>query len=54
MISDLLLRDVVEDDLSIFFEQQLDPEANSMAAFTAKDPTNRGAFTEHWCRILAG
>jgi len=53
MTSDLLLRDVVEDDLPIFFEQQLNPEANTMAAFTAKDPTNREAFTAHWNRILA-
>jgi RimJ/RimL family protein N-acetyltransferase len=53
MTSDLLLRDVVEDDLPIFFEQQLDPDANYMAAFTAKDPTNREAFAAHWNRILA-
>lgn len=53
MSNDLLLRDVVEDDLPMFFEQQLDPEANSMAAFTAKDPTNREAFTAHWNKILA-
>jgi RimJ/RimL family protein N-acetyltransferase len=53
MTSDLFLRDVVEDDLPIFFEQQLEPEANYMAAFTAKDPTNRDAFTAHWNRILA-
>jgi RimJ/RimL family protein N-acetyltransferase len=53
MTSDLLLRDVVEEDLPIFFEQQSDPEANYMAAFTAKDPTNREAFTTHWNRIMA-
>ena len=53
MTSDLLLRDVVEDDLPIFFEQQLDPEANYMAAFTAKDSSNREAFTAHWNRIRA-
>ncbi len=53
MTSGLSLRDVVEDDVPIFFEQQLDPEANYMAAFTAKDPTNREAFTAHWNRILA-
>jgi RimJ/RimL family protein N-acetyltransferase len=39
--SDVLLRDVTEEGLAIFFEQQLDPEANHMAA-----------FTEHWTRIL--
>jgi len=53
MTSDFLLRDVVEDDLPIFFENQLDPDANHMAAFTAKDPTDREAFTVHWKKILA-
>ena len=48
----ILLRDVVADDLPIFYEQQLDPEANSMAAFTAKDPTDREAFLHHWQKIL--
>jgi RimJ/RimL family protein N-acetyltransferase len=53
MTGDLFLRDVVEDDLPIFFRQQLDPEANYMAAFTAKDPGNREAFAAHWNRISA-
>jgi RimJ/RimL family protein N-acetyltransferase len=53
MTCDLLLRDVTEKDLPIFFEQQSDPEANHMAAFTAKDPTNRESFTAHWNKILA-
>ena len=52
MTNELLLRDVVNDDLTIFFEQQLNKEANTMAAFTAKDPTNQEAFTAHWHRIL--
>jgi len=50
---DLLLRDVVEDDLPLFFDFQLDPDANHMAAFTARDPTDRKAFIAHWNRILA-
>jgi RimJ/RimL family protein N-acetyltransferase len=49
---DVRLRDVVSDDLSIFFAQQLDPTANHMAAFTAKDPTDREAFMAHWAKIL--
>jgi len=53
MSNELLLRNVINDDLSIFFENQLDQEANYMAAFTAKDPTNREAFTAHWHKILA-
>jgi RimJ/RimL family protein N-acetyltransferase len=48
----LLLRDVTDEDLPIFFEQQLDTEANYMAAFTTKDPADRNAFMAHWSRIL--
>ena len=47
------LRDVDEGDLPIFYEQQLDPEANYMAAFTRKDPADRAAFDAHWKRVLA-
>jgi RimJ/RimL family protein N-acetyltransferase len=49
---DLRLRDVEVDDLPIFFEHQRDPDANHMAAFTSKDPTNRDAFLAHWARII--
>jgi RimJ/RimL family protein N-acetyltransferase len=52
MTSDLFLRDVVQDDILIFYEHQLDLEANHMAAFTAKDPTNWHTFAAHWNRIL--
>jgi RimJ/RimL family protein N-acetyltransferase len=37
----ILLRDVIADDLPIFYEQQRDPEANAMAA-----------FMHHWQKIL--
>ncbi len=47
------LREVTEADLPIFFEYQLDPEANHMAAFTARDPSDREAFMAHWTKILA-
>jgi RimJ/RimL family protein N-acetyltransferase len=53
MTHKILLRDVIDEDLSHFFDQQLDAEANWMAAFTAKDPTDRAAFTAHWCKIRA-
>lgn len=51
-VIDLRLRDVTEDDLPIFYAQQLDPEANHMAAFTSKNPADRQAFAAHWARIL--
>jgi RimJ/RimL family protein N-acetyltransferase len=50
--SDILLREVTEADLVIFFEQQKDPAANWMAAFTAKDPTDWAAFAAKWAKIL--
>lgn len=53
MEDQLLLREVVPDDLPIFFEHQLDPEANTMAAFTSKDPSDRDAFMAHWHKILS-
>jgi RimJ/RimL family protein N-acetyltransferase len=50
MTSDVLLRDVKEDDLPIFFKQQLDPDATEMAAFPSRD---RDAFMAHWAKIMA-
>jgi RimJ/RimL family protein N-acetyltransferase len=52
MTRDVLLRDVSEDDLPILFDQQRDPIANQMAAFTAKDPEDRAAFMAKWAKIL--
>jgi RimJ/RimL family protein N-acetyltransferase len=46
------LRDVLETDLDIFFEQQQDPQANYMAAFTAENPADKNAFTIKWAKIL--
>jgi RimJ/RimL family protein N-acetyltransferase len=51
MTNEIVLRDVTDDDLPLFFEQQLDPQANYMAAFTHKDPADRAAFMAHWARI---
>ena len=48
--SAIRLRDVAENDLPIFFEQQLDPVAAQMAAFPSRD---RPAFMTHWAKILA-
>lgn len=50
--AEVSLRPIEQADLDAFFEQQLDPEANAMAAFTTKDPTDRAAFDAHWQRIL--
>jgi RimJ/RimL family protein N-acetyltransferase len=49
MTSDVHLRDVIENDLPIFYEQQLDPDATRMAAFPSRD---REAFMAHWAKIM--
>jgi RimJ/RimL family protein N-acetyltransferase len=50
MTNDVHLRDVIESDLPIFYEQQLDPDATRMAAFPSRD---REAFMKHWAKIMA-
>ena len=50
MTSDIRLRNVIEDDLSIFYEHQLDPVATEMAAMPARA---REPFMSHWKKIMA-
>lgn len=51
MTERLVLRDVTDNDVLVFFDQQRDPEASAMAAFGAKDPTDRDGFLAHWAKI---
>jgi len=44
-----VLRDVVEDDIAVFFDQQNDAEAIRMALWA---PRERDAFYEHWRGIM--
>ena len=46
------LRDVTADDLPVFFEHQLDPEAAWMAAFGAAGMRDWGEFSARWTRSL--
>lgn len=46
------LRAVEPSDLDEFFSHQLDASANHMAAFAARNPTDRGVFDHHWQNIL--
>ena len=50
MSKEIILRDVIESDLPILFEQQLDPEATAMAAFPSRD---HDPFMAHWKKIMA-
>lgn len=50
MTQNIYLRDVLADDLPVFFEHQRDPLAVQMMAFPARE---RDAFDAHWARIMA-
>ena len=49
LTGNVLLREVQESDLLLFFEHQREPDANRMAAFPPRD---RDAFMAHWAKIL--
>ena len=51
MTDNIELRDVLETDLQIFFEQQLDSEATQMAAFPSRCEE---AFMSHWKHKVLG
>lgn len=51
MTGNVTLRDVAADDLPVFFQHQLDPEATRMAAFAPRD---RDAFMSHWTNRVLG
>ena len=48
------LREVKGEDIVHFYEQQLDPVARHMAAFTATDSRDWEAFAARWDKIRAG
>jgi RimJ/RimL family protein N-acetyltransferase len=51
MTDEVRLRAVEPNDLAVFYEQQLDPEAARMAAFASRD---RAAFDAHWKKNILG
>jgi RimJ/RimL family protein N-acetyltransferase len=44
------LRSVEDQDLDVFFDHQVDPQAVEMAAFAARD---KDQFSAHWARLRA-
>ncbi len=50
-LNTLELRDLTLNDLPVFFQQQLDPDANRMAAFP---PRTENAFMTHWKTKVLG
>ena len=52
-MEEVRLRDVDANDIATFFEQQRDPVACEMAAFTADNPNDHANFFALWTGILA-
>ncbi len=50
--NEIILRKTQITDLEFFFMFQLDDEANYLAAFTAKDPTNKTAYLQKYSKFL--
>ncbi|MEO8719978.1 MAG: GNAT family N-acetyltransferase [Ginsengibacter sp.] len=48
----LELRQTEKPDLELFYQFQLDTEANYLAAFTSKDPTDKEAYLEKYTKLL--
>lgn len=50
--SEIILRKTESADLEFFFIFQLDDEANYLAAFTLKDPTDKTAYLQKYTKLL--
>ena len=51
--NNITLNETVIDDLNTLFQFQLDEEANRLAAFTSKEPSDRNAYIEKYAKHLA-
>jgi hypothetical protein len=49
--ANITLTETEKDDLNAFFQFQLDKEANYLAAFTSKDPSDKTAYIEKYINI---
>ena len=48
----ITLTETTKEDLNTLFQFQVDNEANYLAAFTAKDPTDKTAYIEKYSKFL--
>lgn len=53
MINKIILTKTTQEDLYTLFEFQLNEEANYLAAFTSKDPTDKTAYIEKYSKHIA-
>ena len=50
---EIVLRNTEQADLETLFILQLDKEANYLAPFTPKDPTDRVLYFEKWTKLIS-
>ncbi|MFE4968936.1 GNAT family N-acetyltransferase [Streptomyces sp. NPDC056660] len=48
---EIILRELQDNDLPVFWEQLTDPELQHMAAVTRKYHYDRGHFDQHWAKV---
>jgi RimJ/RimL family protein N-acetyltransferase len=48
----IALAETEKHDLNAFFQFQLDEEANYLAAFTSKDPTDKTAYIKKYTKLI--
>lgn len=53
MIPEIILSRTIPSDLESLFQFQLDAESNYLAAFTAKDPTDKAAYLAKYTPFLS-
>lgn len=51
--TEIELRQTHKNDLETFFMFQLDKDANYLAAFTPKDPSDKDAYIKKWTQLLS-
>ncbi|MGO1245214.1 MAG: hypothetical protein ACTMH4_14110 [Sphingobacterium sp.] len=49
---DIILRQTAIEDLELLFQFQLDKQGQSLAAFTPKDPADKGAYIAKYTILL--
>ena len=48
----MVLKKTIKSNLEILFSNQMDSEANQMAAFTSEDPSDKDAYMEKWSKKI--
>lgn len=54
MTADLVeLREILDSDIDVFFDQQLDEQSNWMAGYAMENPRDYAGFRTHWTKMMS-